>query len=82
MLVDNRANEASDFEHATAVTVIGEAHELTGSRRVTEAAGFLTKHPDLNEFIGKSDTALMCVTVSKYLVVTRFGHVEELADFP
>lgn len=79
LLIDNRSNDPSDFQHATAVTVMGEARELSGTQRDDMTADFLGKHPDLHDFIMQPETALMCVDVSEYYIVTEFGHVDELA---
>ena len=78
MLIDNRANDVSDFRSARAVTAKGhvEVLELEGARREKDA--FLARHPHLDRFVLAESCAFLCVNVATYYLVTRFQNVVEL----
>jgi nitroimidazol reductase NimA-like FMN-containing flavoprotein (pyridoxamine 5'-phosphate oxidase superfamily) len=78
MLVDNRANEAADTDKATAVTALGEAWEVSGNEREDLFACYIGKHPHLKSFASLPTTALFKVNASKYIVVNKFQHVQEV----
>ncbi|MDD3580146.1 MAG: pyridoxamine 5'-phosphate oxidase family protein [Desulfobacca sp.] len=78
LLVDNRANQESDFSEAAAVTALGKAWELQGLERQQFLKIFLDKHPYLQEFVSSPSCALLRVKVEKYILVTRFQEVREL----
>ena len=82
MLVDNRANEAADTYKATAVTVLGTARELSGDEREDLLARYVDKHPHLKPFVSSPTTALFKVKATKYVVVNRFQHVQEMSIKP
>lgn len=82
MLVDNRRNQISDFENATAVTAIGKAEEARGEHRDRLLHVYLSKHPHLKGFATSFSCALIKVTVEKYEIVRRFQHVVELSMKP
>jgi len=68
MLIDSRKNETSDFVNAFALTAIGIAQETIGDERNRLARIYLAKHPYLTEFLNMSDSALIRITVSDYIV--------------
>lgn len=77
VLVDNRINQVSDLNTAVAVTALGTVEEVPTTRRSYLAEIYVSKHPDLAEFIGKQANALMQITVEDY-VVASFGEVKVL----
>jgi len=77
LLVDSRSNRVTDFNSAVALTLIGIAREATGSEREYLASIYTGKHPDLIEFVGRNNSAVMKMTVSDYNVA-RFDRVERL----
>ena len=79
MLVDNRANVAADINRATAVTVLGTAREVRGEEREDLLARYLGRHPHLESFASSPATALFKVEADKYIVASRFQHVQELS---
>jgi nitroimidazol reductase NimA-like FMN-containing flavoprotein (pyridoxamine 5'-phosphate oxidase superfamily) len=79
MLVDNRANDAADIDKATAVTVLGTAREVRGEERGDLLARYLGRHPHLESFASSPATALFKVEADKYIVASRFQHVQELS---
>jgi hypothetical protein len=68
LLVDSRKNETSDFDNASALTAIGLAQETAGDEREPLSRLYLAKHPSLREFLNMSDSALIKVTVSDYIL--------------
>ena len=79
LLIDNRTNTTSDVAEAMAVTVIGRAGEATGAEREGLLALLLARHPALADFARAADTAVVAVTVERYLLVDRFQRVRVLA---
>jgi len=78
LLIDNRSNSAGDFEHAVAVTVLGETRELPGGEAEMPRSLYLARHPRLAGFLADPDTALFELTVERYLVVSSFQQVVEV----
>jgi len=77
LLIDNRANQVTDFSTAVAVTVLGSGAELTGPARSASAALYLAKHPHLAEFVAAPSCALVRVQVRSCYLVSRFQNVVE-----
>ncbi len=75
LLIDSRTNGVADFQDAVAVTVCGEARELTGAARVSAEAAYLARHPHLAGFVSGADCALFAVRIESYSLVSRFEHV-------
>ncbi|MHB8790771.1 MAG: pyridoxamine 5'-phosphate oxidase family protein [Desulfobulbaceae bacterium] len=78
LLIDDRANQAADFQAAAAVTIIGNAYELQGREMEEARRIYLAQHPSLAEFVMAPHTALLRVAVSRYILVTRFQEVAVL----
>ncbi|MBN1834446.1 MAG: pyridoxamine 5'-phosphate oxidase family protein [Spirochaetales bacterium] len=75
LFVDNRSNRMRDLEEVHGVEITGTAAEVAG-----EAAGryrelYLSRFPELEEFLGSPGTALVAVEVRRYDVVHRFQEV-------
>jgi len=78
IMIDTRANGATDLQEAIAVTALGEAHEVSKTARNRYLRYYLDKHSDLADFIMSPDCALLCMRVRKYVIVQRFQEVAEL----
>ncbi len=78
MLVDNRNNLESDFDTASAATILGEARELSGREREESLGLFLQKHPTLEKFATASTCALIGVRVQKFIIVEKFREITEV----
>jgi heme iron utilization protein len=76
LLIDSRTNNPADIEHATAITVIGDAHEETETERGFHSL-YLNKHPHLSQFVSKPDSALIVVTVAVF-IIARFDNTQRL----
>jgi hypothetical protein len=62
-----------------AITIIGKAKPIRKGKAWDELAKiFLMKHPDLEEFISFSTTALMAVDIAQCVHVSRFQTVSVL----
>jgi general stress protein 26 len=78
LLIDNRSHQPSDIHEAMAVTVLGEAEEVSEAERDRLLHTYLVKHPHLEEFASSPSSALFRVDVNRYYLVRRFQHVMEL----
>jgi len=78
LLIDNRSNTPADTREAVAVTVLGQAMEAPPEEREGFLRLFLDRHPQLEDFATSATCALIAVRVSTYIMVQRFGEVQEL----
>ncbi len=78
LLIDSRTGSVRDFAAGAAVTVLGRVAEIGDEQEAPLLEGFLRKHPHLEAFARAPSTALCCVQVEKYILVTRFQHVVEM----
>lgn len=70
VLVDNRTNQASDLTRAVAVTALGTIEEVATDYTGYLSAIYLSKHPQLENFLRKPSNALMRVAVTDYIVAS------------
>jgi nitroimidazol reductase NimA-like FMN-containing flavoprotein (pyridoxamine 5'-phosphate oxidase superfamily) len=78
LLVDSRSHRTADIHDALAVTILGEAEEVTGAERARLLIPYLAKHPHLDDFAMSPSCALLRVKVKSYYLVSRFQEVVEL----
>ena len=78
VMIDDRSNQSSDTEFATAVTAVGEAEEVAGVDHTRLLEIYLSKHPHLAEFAQSQSCALIRMWVGSYFVVSHFQEVREL----
>jgi nitroimidazol reductase NimA-like FMN-containing flavoprotein (pyridoxamine 5'-phosphate oxidase superfamily) len=78
LLIDSRTNSVGDFKNAAALTVLGTAAEVPGAKRGPYRRLYLKRHPHLHDFVASPNTALVAVTVHRYIFVQRFQEVREL----
>ena len=69
---------ATSLAAATAVTALGRAAEVAGEERDRLQRLLLDRHPGLAGFVQAPDTALVAVTVERYLLVDQFQRVRVL----
>jgi heme iron utilization protein len=72
LLVDDRSNSGLDVLLARALTVLGRAEEVVGDERKELGRLFAGHRPELTEFLGHPDTALIRVRVARYILIERF----------
>jgi nitroimidazol reductase NimA-like FMN-containing flavoprotein (pyridoxamine 5'-phosphate oxidase superfamily) len=77
LLIDNRSNQAADFQEALSVTALGSAEEVSPEARTPFLKLFVGKHPHLADFAGDPDSALVKIKMETYIVVNRFQEVLE-----
>jgi len=77
ILINNSTNQSADFHQAIAVTVVGDAEEITGPARARQLTDYLAKHPYLEEFAKSPTCALVRVTARSYYLVRNFQQVLE-----
>lgn len=77
LLIDNRSKSKRRLMETEAITVIGAAKHVRKGKKWDELSRiFLRKHPDLEEFIHASTTALMAVQIIECIHV---GHFQTLS---
>ncbi len=80
VLVDSRTNQALDLNNAVAVTALGTIEEVGTDNKEYLSGVYLSKHPQLKDFLYKPSNALMRVSVTDYIVATfesvRHLHIE------
>ncbi|MCX6012354.1 MAG: pyridoxamine 5'-phosphate oxidase family protein [Chloroflexi bacterium] len=67
LLIDNRTNQPSDISQALAITVIGAAHEELNDKSGLHAV-FLTRHPQLKQFMEDHKNAIIVINVKEYII--------------
>lgn len=77
ILFDSRRNEPSDLTRALAITALGSAHEVTRDRKDIPLKNYIDRHPTLEEFLGRPETAIISVKVRDY-ILARFDSVERI----
>ena len=77
LLLDNRANQVSDFSRAVAATILGTAQEIDGTTRDEGMTIYLSRHPHLADFVASPTCALFKVQIDRIYLVTRFQNVME-----
>ncbi|MFC1967468.1 pyridoxamine 5'-phosphate oxidase family protein [Chloroflexota bacterium] len=80
LLIDSRTNQALDLNNAVAVTALGTIEEVGTDHKEYLSGAYLSKHPQLKDFLFKPSNALMRVSVTDYIVATfesvRHLHME------
>jgi len=70
LLIDSRTNQASDLNNAVAITALGIIEEATTANKEYLSGIYLSKHPQLKDFLNKPSSALMKISVNEYIVAT------------
>jgi nitroimidazol reductase NimA-like FMN-containing flavoprotein (pyridoxamine 5'-phosphate oxidase superfamily) len=70
VLVDSRTNQASDLNNTIAITALGTIEEASSDHKDYFSSIYLSKHPQLEDFLHKPSNALMRVTVTDYIVAS------------
>ena len=73
VLVDSRTNQASDLNNAIAITALGTIEEVAADNKDYLSGIYLSKHPQLKDFLHKPSNALMKVAVTDYIVASFVG---------
>ena len=78
VLIDSRTNQALDLNNAVAITALGTIEEAGIVNQGYLSDIYLSKHPQLKDFLYKPSNALMKVSVIDYIVAT----FESVRHFP
>ena len=70
VLIDSRTNQALDLNNAVAITALGTIEEASTVNQGYLSDIYLSKHPQLKDFLFKPSNALMKVSVIDYIVAT------------
>jgi hypothetical protein len=68
LLIDSRSTNQQDFSAALALTVIGAASEVKREDITGPVSIYLKKHPGLQAFLGRTDSVLVRVAVTDYIL--------------
>jgi len=76
--IDDRSSQPVNIFEGRTVTALGTATEVPPGQHAAALQLYLARHPSLQEFATAVDTALIAVSVERYLLVTQFQKVHEL----
>lgn len=78
LLVDNRTNEAGNYNDIVAISAEGKVRAVDGARHDELLTRYLRKHPELRDFVMARDCELLQLDVDSYSVVSHFQQVVKL----
>jgi len=78
MLINNSRNQAADITKAISVTATGKAFPATGKEKEQLLTLYLSRHPHMKSFADDPTTAVVCMTVDTYIMVSQFQTVVEI----
>ena len=78
MLIDNRSNKINRVSEIEAITIVGEAMDITNiEQKKIHKKQLLDKHPYLLELVSSDSCSIFNVKIKKYFYVTRIQEVYE-----
>lgn len=80
VLINNATNQKEDIDRAISVTATGIAAVLEHEKKNQYLDLYLKRHPHLKPFSDLRTTALVCITVDRYVLVTQFQNVVEILE--
>ena len=78
LMIDDRNEQASDFNETTSITIVGSADDVKGKDRDDYAALLVKRHPVLADFVSSPDCAIIKVDIDKIYVVSDFESVVKI----
>lgn len=78
VLVNDTTNQKEDIDRAASVTATGIAAIPEHEKKKQYLDLYLHRHPHLKPFSDLKTTALVCMTVDRYVLVTQFQKVVEI----
>jgi len=77
-LIHNSTNSPEDTGNAIGITITGRAseHSKKSSKELIDL--YLSKHPQMGEFVFSLNTAFICIDIERYDMVERFQNVTVL----
>jgi heme iron utilization protein len=82
ILIDNRSNDPADINNALSITAYGEANEATKDKRERMLELYSRKQPALAAFASSPASALVCVRIKEYDIVSEFQKVTRFIPSP
>lgn len=76
-MIDNRDDRHLGPGEALAITALGTATEKTLDMSDTVVQSYLTRHPSLEDFLHREDTAVFFIEVTDY-ILARFDETERI----
>ena len=77
ILIDNRTNQAADLNNAIAITALGTIEEVSPDQEGHFSTIYISKHPQLEDFLHKPSNVLIRVAITDYIVAS-FESVKHL----
>ncbi|MBU1195562.1 MAG: pyridoxamine 5'-phosphate oxidase family protein [Proteobacteria bacterium] len=78
VLINNSRNEVDDIDKAICVTATGTAKAISDDHKGALLDLFLERHPHLETFSNSPETALVCISVNTFILVSQFQEVVEV----
>lgn len=78
MLVTDQRNDPGDVHGAVSLTIMGTASIVSDDHRGDATPLLAARHPELLDFIGSGENALVRIDVKQYILVSRFQAVRVL----
>jgi nitroimidazol reductase NimA-like FMN-containing flavoprotein (pyridoxamine 5'-phosphate oxidase superfamily) len=78
VLINDTTNQKEDIDRAASVTATGIAVIPEHEKKKQYLDLYLRRHPHLKPFSDLKTTALVCMTVDRYVLVTQFQKVVEI----
>ena len=82
LLINNQKNQSEDIYNAISVTATGTAITVEDQQKEDLLEIFTNQHPRLKTFSTEPSTALVCVRVDTFFVVSEFQNVVTVTDLP
>ena len=80
LLINNQKNQSEDIYNAISVTATGTAVTVEDQQKEDLLEIFTNQHPRLKTFSTEPSTALVCVRVDTFFVVSEFQNVITVTD--
>lgn len=78
ILINDSQNQADDIYKAVCVTATGTTEIIKNNRKDELLKLFTARHPHLKTFAADSKTALICMSVDTFILVSQFQDVVEI----
>ena len=78
LFVDTRTNTLTDIAETVGISAQGECRVVSGECRADWMVKYIEKYPNLNGFLHDVSTALICMSVARYMVVSSFQKTSEI----
>lgn len=78
LYIDNRSNEITDIERLCGIEAKGKAYEVSEKEKPIYREIYLTKYPELDDFIDSPGSVIVKIEVTQFEVINHFQNVTTL----